>query len=224
MLGCFVLCSMYTLLWLICPCLGLLSKIMSKYRKYIQQKNVFSLNDWTKGQNAANNQINFVDYDMENIYFNNRDMKLLLDLLSTCSGIEQALRILVLFDSKLKSYFCPGDLKFVDQSHHAYLPVNEINISTNDGVLEDSCTKKLVYDVSVEFSEAKIMANFLKNIPDLVTIYTVEIYPRTPRSTIHKSIKSRIQNGQTQFKDKNTGHIFTTRLYDMDPEKRYFKT
>ena len=75
-------------------------------------------------------------------------MKLLLDLLSTCSGIEQSLRILVLFDSKLKSYFCPGDLKFVDQSYHAYLPVNEINISTDSGVLEDSCTKKIVYDVS----------------------------------------------------------------------------
>ena len=214
---------MYTLLWLICPCFGLLSKIMSKYRKYIQQKNAFSLNDWTKVQNAANNQINFVDYDMENIYFDNRDMKLLLDLLSTCSGIEQALRILVLFDSKLKSYFCPGDLKFIDQSYHAYHPVNEINISTDAGVLEDSCTKKLVYDVSVEFSEAKIMTNFLKNIPDLVTIYTVEIYPRTPRSTIHKSIKSRIPNDEAPFKNKNMGHMFTSRLYDMDPEKRYFK-
>ena len=196
---------------------------MSKYRKYIEQKNVSPLNDWTKGQNTTSSQKDFVDHDMENIYFNNRDMKLLLDLLSTCSGIEQSLRILVLFDSKLKSYFCPGDLKFVDQSYHTYIPVNEINISTDAGVLEDSCTKKLVYDVSVEFSEAKIMANFLKNIPDLVTIYTVEIYPRTPRSTIHKSIKSTMKNNQPPFKHENMGHMFTTRLYDMDPEKRYFK-
>ena len=196
---------------------------MSKYRKNIQQKNVFPLNDWTKGQNNTTCQMNFIDYDMENIYFNNRDMKLLLDLLSTCSGIEQSLRILVLFDSKLKSYFCPGDLKFVDQIYHAYLPVNEINISTDAGVLEDSCAKKLVYDVSLEFSEAKIMANFLKNIPDLVTIYTVEIYPRTPRSTIHKSIKSTMKKDQKPFENENMGHMFTTRLYDMDPEKRYFK-
>ena len=140
-----------------------------RYRKLIRQQSDFVKNEWT----GKTNESTFIDHEMENIYFNNQDIKLLLDLLATCSGIEQSLRILVLFDSTLKAYFCPGDIKFVNQHYHPYVPVNEINISTYAGVHEDSCVKKLVYDISIEFVEAKIMTHLLNNKKDVVGIYTV---------------------------------------------------
>lgn len=218
-MGCFVLCSSYTIFWLTCPHLGILSKIMARYRTFIHQQQNVTKNEWT----GNTNEITFMDHEMENIYYNNRDIKLLLDLLATCSGVEQSLRILVLFDSKLKSYLCPGDLKFVDQSYHSYIPVNEVNISTIAGVHEETCVKKLVYDLSIEFSEAIIMTHLLRNVKDIVGIYTVEIYPRTPRSTIHKAIKVTPQKSMVQLNSQKMMHTFSTRLYDMDPEQRYSK-
>ena len=191
---------------------------MERYRKFIhlQQKN-HKHNEWMKNRKISV----FIDHEMENIYFNNRDIKLLLDLLATCSGIEQSLRILVLFDSNLKSYFCPGDLEFVHETFHAYVPINEVNISTISGIQEEACQMKIVYDVSIEFSESIIMANLLNNVDDLVGIYTVEIYPRTPRSTIHKAIKVASEKDMVDSNKQKAMHIFSARLYDMDPEQRY---
>ena len=219
-LGCFVVCSTYTLFWLTCPHLGVLSRIMAKYRKFIhQQQKSHGKNEWMRRNTVAS--ASFIDHEIESIYFNNRDIKLLLDLLATCSGVEQSLRILVLFDSTLKEYFCPGDLKFVNQTFHSYLPINEVNISTMSGVQEHLNAKKLVYDVSIEFSEAIIMTQMLNNVKDVIGVYTVEIYPRTPRSTIHKAIKITSNNENDHKSSQRPMNTFCTRLCDMDPEQRY---
>ena len=116
-LVCFVLCSSFTLFWLSCPCLGILSNIMAKYSKFIHNHKR-NRNDWVNASKVEQ----FVDEESENIYYNNRDIKLLLDLLATCSGIEHSLRILVLFDSNMKSCFSPGDLKFCNEKYHTYIP------------------------------------------------------------------------------------------------------
>ena len=191
---------------------------MERYRKFVQhQKKNHKHNEWMNNRKMSA----FTDHEMENIYFNNRDIKLLLDLLATCSGIEQSLRILVLFDSNLKSYFRPGNLEFVNEMFHAYVPINEVNISTISGVQEEVYQKKIVYDISIEFSESIIMANLLNNVDDLVGIYTVEIYPRTSRSTIHTAIKVTPEKATVDTNKQNALHIFSARLYDMEPEQRY---
>ena len=214
-----MICSAYTLFWLTCPHLGVLSTIMAKYRKFIQQKENMFGNTERKRRNTLAPSC-FIDHDMESIYFNNRDIKLLLDLLATCSGVEQSLRILVLFDSTLKEYFCPGDIEFVNQNSHSYHPVNEVNISTKSGVQEHLDAKKMVYDVSIEFSEALIMTHMLNNNKDVLGAYTVEIYPRTPRSTIHKAIKIPSHYQENNTKGYKNSHMFSARLCDMDPEQR----
>ena len=192
---------------------------MAKYRKFIRHHQQMYENDkWKRKSTIASSS--FVDHDMESIYFNNRDIKLLLDLLATCSGVEQSLRILVLFDSTLKGYFCPGDLDFVDENFHSYIPINEVNISTRSGVEVHINNKKLVYDVSIEFSEAVIMTHMLNTVKDVVGAYTVEIYPRTPRSTIQKAIQVTSHNKDNQKIGYKTPIKFCTRLCDMDPEQR----
>ena len=214
-----MLCSTYTLFWLTCPQLGILSTIMARYRKLVKQPDkVQGKIEWRRRNTVAS--ASSFDNDMENIYFNNRDIKLLLDLLATCSGVEQSLRILALFDSNLKDHFCPGNLEFVNHSFHTYHPVNEVNISTKSGVQEHFDLKKQVYDVSIEFSEAIIMTHMLNNNKDIVGAYTIEIYPRTPRSTIHKAIKAPSHYEEYNKKCYQKAHMFSARLCDMDPEQR----
>ena len=49
--------------------------------------------------------------DLYSIYYNNRDLKLLLDLLAESSGIAPSIRIMSLFDKKFRARSEPKDLK-----------------------------------------------------------------------------------------------------------------
>lgn len=190
---------------------------MAKYSKFIHNHKRNG-NDWVNASKRAQ----FVDEESETIYYNNRDIKLLLDLLATCSGIEHSLRILVLFDSNMKSSFSPGDLKFCKEYYHTYIPVNEVNVSTrSSGVKEDTILKKIVYDISIEFADAVIMAELLNNVDDIIGIYTVEIYPRTPRSSIHMAAKIISIKNDILPNTVDQRCMHSTRLYDLDPEQRY---
>jgi hypothetical protein len=67
-------------MWLFIPQLGSLSGMMIKYKK--EFKKIYS-------QNQSDQEL---FGDLYNLYFNNRDLKLLLDLLAKSSGVEQSLR------------------------------------------------------------------------------------------------------------------------------------
>ena len=49
--------------------------------------------------------------DLYDVYFNNRDLKLLLDLLAQSSGVAPSLRIMTLFDKDFRSKSEPSNLK-----------------------------------------------------------------------------------------------------------------
>ena len=56
--------------------------------------------------------------DLYNVYYNNRDLRLLLDLLATSSGIAASFRIMALFDKNLRIKTVPGDLKIALLNYH----------------------------------------------------------------------------------------------------------
>ena len=76
--GVYTLCNTYNLLWLLAPCFGSFSRLMNSYIKIKAEK------DAGKG--------------VEDIYNNNLDLRLLLDLLAHSSGIPTAISVLILLD------------------------------------------------------------------------------------------------------------------------------
>ena len=61
--------------------------------------------------------------DLQTLYYNNRDLKLLLDLLAESSGVATSLRVLALFDNNLRFKTEPSNLKVSMVNYHD--PVEE---------------------------------------------------------------------------------------------------
>ena len=114
------------------------------------------------------------------MYYNNRDLKLLLDLLAESSGVATSLRVLALFDKNLRFKSEPSNLKVSMASYHD--AVEEEEDKEND-------KKHQVYDVDVEFEDAKAVKELFSQIRKVAWVYTVEISPPTTRSSI-KHVKS----------------------------------
>ena len=81
-----VLCNGYNLLWLMFAQFGKLSRMMKRYKKIVMKK----ADKGTTKREAMG--------DIYDIYYNNKDMKLLLDLLATSSGVAPALAVLTILD------------------------------------------------------------------------------------------------------------------------------
>ena len=83
----YILCNIYNLMWLSFPCFGKLSRLMSTYKANLRLKEG---NDKKTDEQILG--------DLYDIYYNNRDLRLLLDLLVTRSGVAPAIAIITLFD------------------------------------------------------------------------------------------------------------------------------
>ena len=84
----YILCNVYNVLWLLFPCFGKLSRVMSAYKYNMIERN--------HGSGKSDRE---VLGDLYDIYYNNRDLRLLLDLLATSSGVAPAIAIMTLFDN-----------------------------------------------------------------------------------------------------------------------------
>jgi len=97
----YIFCALYNLAWLTFSNLGALSRVMSRYRT-LQRK--------TKGKDKLLSDKELLG-DLWDVYYNNRDLKLLLDLLAESSGISTALRIIALFDKRLRCKIQPCNVQ-----------------------------------------------------------------------------------------------------------------
>ena len=85
------LSNIYNLIWLITPSLGSLSNFMSRYSRMMQEE-------------SPGYQSSILD-----VYYGNRDLRLLLDFFSISSGVAPALLILASLDqvwSEEMIFFC----------------------------------------------------------------------------------------------------------------------
>ena len=124
------------------------------------------------------------------MYYKNRDVKLLLDLLSTNFGVMSPIQILALCDKVFGEKCKPGDLKFSRPQYHERK--SEINIANEDGVTE-KINKTKVYDIHLKFNDAPAMDQLFKNLKNYNYLYTVEVLPATPTFWV-KEIKACIRN------------------------------
>lgn len=92
----YILCNVYNLLWLAIPVFGKLSRLMATYKRNMQAQ------DTSVGKTDRE-----ILGDLYDIYYDNRDLQLLLDLLATSSGVAPAIAILTLFDKGFREAMRP---------------------------------------------------------------------------------------------------------------------
>ena len=122
---------------------------------------------------------------LDNYYYNNKDLRLLLDLLSERSGYAASLRVLALFDKELSLKFKPGDLDISFKDFRQRKA--EINIWNQEGKITQEENESKTYDINVKFLAAPAMDEIIsriKTITSVTCMYTVEILPPTPRSSV----------------------------------------
>ena len=114
----YILCNIYNLGWLIFPCFGKLSRAMAAYKVNIKERE----------RNSGKSDKEILG-DLYDIYYNNRDLRLLLDLLATSSGVAPAIAIMTLFDKVLsQGATCYHQQKFsleFPRGHEASDPVRD---------------------------------------------------------------------------------------------------
>ena len=164
----FLLSNIYSLLWLAIPQLSTLGSVMSKYKTKLKANQGDDDDEHLGG--------------LYKIYYNNRDLRLLLDLLASSSGIAPSLRILALFDRNLRCKIEPGNVHInqLGEQHHR---ISDGNVVSPEGVTEVQVKKK-VYDVEVEFEDAEAIKDIFSTIKKITYLYTVEIQPPTDISSV----------------------------------------
>lgn len=91
----YILCNIYNLIWLTLPQFGKLSRLMTTYKKNMRAR---------EGDSKTDKELLGDLYD---IYYNNRDLRLLLDLLATSSGVAPAISVMTLFDKGFREAIRP---------------------------------------------------------------------------------------------------------------------
>merc|ERR1712038_992318 len=101
--------------------------------------------------------------DLYDVYYNSRDLKLLLDLLATSSGVAPCLRLLCLFDRNMR--------KMAEVS--------------NLSVCKHYDEGKKRTDAIVKFTDPIAMKDIFSKIQNVTCTYTVEIIPPLCTGSVH---------------------------------------
>lgn len=171
----YTLCNLYNLLWLLFPCFGGFSRLMNSYI------NIKAESDAGKG--------------VEDIYNNNLDLRLLLDLLAHGSGVPTAISVLTLLDPEfaqdLEKWKIETAVRSKEKPSKAV-----IQFKDNDFGFPDSGVKgyHLMYLAEV-CSETDTHART-----------AIEIIPEERQSA------SEIQNGQWLIEDLKDDEDYTVRV------------
>jgi len=164
----YILCNIYNVLWLLIPCFGKLSRVMSAYKYNMLERH--------HGSGKSDKE---VLGDLYDIYYNNRDLRLLLDLLATSSGVAPAIAIMTLFDSNFREAMKPT--------------IENVLVSREIGIAK------------VQFQEPKTgVRHALTDIHGVHLLYIAEIVP--PAETAVEAFESTfIPESQSQTEKSANG-------------------
>ena len=104
----YLLTTFTTIIWLLCPCGGKLANFMTSYRSQLESAAIAEGTDTSSRALLG---------EIHDIYYENRDLKLLLDLLSVTSGLAPPLRVLALLDKDFSKQ-CMPVITSLTRSHH----------------------------------------------------------------------------------------------------------
>jgi len=148
----YILCNIYNLMWLTMPCFGRLSRLMTTYKQNMRA---------LAGEDKTDKELLGDLYD---IYYNNVDLRLLLELLTTSSGVAPAIAMMTLFDKGFRDAIKPK--------------IKQMVASRELGIVE------------VQFEEPKSgIRACLADLPGVHLMYVAEIIP--PADTAVEAFESK---------------------------------
>ena len=152
----YILSTFFTLTWLICPCTGSLAAFMRDYETLLRKsaEKVFGDDHEYERKELLG--------DMNTIYYENNDLRLLLDLMAATSGLSQPIRVMALLDRNFRTKCSP-----------VIINVERV-ADIQDGV----------GDLVVELCESDLASNVFGRMKSLSRIYTAQLTPRTTRSKL----------------------------------------
>ena len=133
----------FVLAWMYFPSFGSLSNVMENFETKF------------KKLNQDPNSHHELQWGLYSVYYNNKDTKLLLDLLASSSGIAPCLKLLCLFDKNLKQ---------------------NVKVRNLSATLQDPDSDGY-RDVVVKFENPKAVEEIFSHIPKSLCTYAVEISP-----------------------------------------------
>ena len=173
----YILCNLYNLIWIVCPQLGTMYRIIRKYQYHVADSSLYS--DSRKRSMRSPPRISTDNFLA--VYFDRRhkDLKLLLNLLAETSGLPESFRILTLFDKKFQSLWKPQNIRF--EEYETVLPGQKIKS----------------HSIIVRWNDAPI-SHFLANYDSSLSFeYTIDINPSPANELGLKSVlyKKEPKNG-----------------------------
>jgi len=165
----YTLCNIYNLVWLLMPQLGKLSRLMVTYRKNMRARD---------GTDKTDKELLGDLYD---IYYNNRDLRLLLDLLATSSGVAPAISVMTLFDKGFREAIRPK-IKHIVASRE--LGIAEVQFQESKHFCESSLSLYFIFKEPKSGVRASLAA-----LPHVHLMYVAEIIP--PAATAVATFESK---------------------------------
>ncbi|XP_023321475.1 uncharacterized protein LOC111696157 [Eurytemora carolleeae] len=156
LLALYLLSTFSTIAWLLCPCWGKLARMMRAYS--------YELKAAAVAEGKENTSARILMGEMYEIYYNNRDLRLLLDLLAATSGLAPCLRVMALLDKSFRVE-CQPIIHSLERK-----PSEEEN--------EDEDKVVLV------FSESPLARHIFGKMDAIQCMYTVQIVPRTDKDSV----------------------------------------
>ena len=159
---------------------------------------------------------------LEQYFFQNQDVRLLLNFLTQSQGLATSLRVLALFDEDFYD-----DLRVPDICFPNLPPKTEKRIYSKNviKILEDAVElqqEEERYDLDVAFDHAPANKTLFKDFGKMFFHYTIEISPQTESTSIivvqNKTNQKNTEALGLVVAENDTGHVV---LKDLDPSKEY---
>merc|ERR1711953_629779 len=149
----FLLTTFFTLMYLLCPCGGELASFMRSYKSKLK-----SAAKMEGGETSSKDLLG----ELHEIYYENRDLRLMLDLLAKSSGLAPPLRVMAQLDKEFQKRCKPNILSVVRSQH----------------------VKQGESDITLEFSESDMVRDIFGKMDTLYCLYTAQITPRTDHDSL----------------------------------------
>jgi len=148
----YVVLALYNVIWIFGGNWGTLSKVMISYQAFLRKKLGDKTPTYIYNKELLGN--------LWEIYYNNKDLRMLLNLLTESSGIASSLRILAMFDNDFRKRMQASNVRIVEYAQNDYekQELQEMN-------------------VQVHFEHAEAVKEIFTNTADFSHLYTVEITP-----------------------------------------------
>ena len=155
MLCVYLVSTTFTILWLLCPRFGRLATFMREYEKLLKKA---AMNKNAEVEPSRQELLG----EMNEIYYENYDLRLLLDLLAATTGLSTPLRVLSLLDRNFRNNYKPRIISFERVAE----------IREGEG------------DLRVEIAESDLARSVFARMSNLTCLYTLKITPRTDKSNL----------------------------------------